>query len=91
MSKSTTPKAAPRPRSPETHLDFNTRNNAAEILQSYEQLAWYALARNEVSKVIVVINKEKKKKEREREIKIERSSDKLNLQVHNLPTQSILN
>ena len=45
----TTPRAAPRPRSPETHLSFNRRNLAAEILQSYEQLAWYALARNEVS------------------------------------------
>jgi hypothetical protein len=58
-STSRTPKpAAPRPRSPETHLSFNTRNMAAEILQSYEQLAWYALARNEVS----LIELQKKRK-----------------------------
>jgi hypothetical protein len=36
---------------------------AAEILQSYEQLAWYALARNEVSLIEL-----KKKKERHLEM-----------------------
>ena len=53
-STTTTPTAAtstakaPRPRSPETHASLALRNQAAEILQSYEQLSWYALDRNEV-------------------------------------------
>lgn len=53
-STTTTPTAAtstataPRPRSPETHASLAARNQAAQILQSYEQLSWYALDRNEV-------------------------------------------
>ncbi|KAM0703439.1 hypothetical protein Q7P35_009378 [Cladosporium inversicolor] len=39
--------ATTRPRSPETHASLALRNQAAEILQSYEQLSWYALDRNE--------------------------------------------
>ena len=41
------PSTAPRPHSPETHLSFSARNLAAKTLQSYEELAWHALARNE--------------------------------------------
>jgi hypothetical protein len=37
-----------RPRSPETHESLQRRNAAAEILQSYEMLSWFALDRNEV-------------------------------------------
>lgn len=47
-STTTTPTAATRPRSPETHASLAARNEAAEILQSYEQLSWHALSRNEV-------------------------------------------
>lgn len=45
----TTPTATTtRPRSPETHASLALRNTAAETLQSYEQLSWHALSRNEV-------------------------------------------
>lgn len=37
-----------RTRSPETHESLHRRNVAAEILQSYEMLSWFALDRNEV-------------------------------------------
>lgn len=47
-STTTTPTATTRPRSPETHASLAARNEAAEILQSYEQLSWCALLRNEV-------------------------------------------
>lgn len=45
----TTPTATTttRPRSPETHASLALRNTAAETLQSYEQLSWHALSRNE--------------------------------------------
>lgn len=39
--------SATRLRSPETHQSLARRNAAVEILQSYEQLSWYALNRNE--------------------------------------------
>lgn len=38
-----------RPASPESHESFTRRNNAAEILQSYEKLSWYSYERCEVS------------------------------------------
>jgi hypothetical protein len=47
-----------RPRSPETYASLSVRNAAAEILQSYEQLSWYALERNEVR---VTVAKKKQK------------------------------
>lgn len=40
--------SATRTRSPETHESLHRRNVAAEILQSYETLSWFALDRNEV-------------------------------------------
>ena len=40
-------KPTPRPRSPETHQSLANRNAAVEVLQSYEQLSWHALNRNE--------------------------------------------
>ncbi|GAB7324151.1 hypothetical protein MBLNU13_g07528t2 [Cladosporium sp. NU13] len=47
-STTATPTATTRPCSPETHISLAARNAAAEILQSYEQLSWHALSRNEV-------------------------------------------
>ncbi|GAB7324152.1 hypothetical protein MBLNU13_g07528t1 [Cladosporium sp. NU13] len=46
-STTATPTATTRPCSPETHISLAARNAAAEILQSYEQLSWHALSRNE--------------------------------------------
>ncbi|KAL1589243.1 hypothetical protein WHR41_02006 [Cladosporium halotolerans] len=39
--------ATTRPRSPETFDSFSERNAAAAALQSYEELSWHALQRNE--------------------------------------------
>lgn len=56
-AKSTT--ATTRPRSPETFDSFNERNAAAAALQSYEELSWHALQRNEVR--LDILQSQKKK------------------------------
>lgn len=47
-ARSNTATTATRPRSPETFDSFSERNAAAAALQSYEELSWHALQRNEV-------------------------------------------
>lgn len=55
MASSSRPKPVPRSgksvsgaRSPESFQSLNERNNAAEILQSYEKLSWLSMQRCEV-------------------------------------------
>lgn len=42
-------KSASGAKSPESFQSLNDRNNAAEILQSYEKLSWFSMQRCEVS------------------------------------------
>lgn len=40
---------AKAPKSPESFISLQNRNDAARILQSYEKLSWYSFQRGEVS------------------------------------------